>query len=37
MARIVLEHIRHRYGGASADESGYALKQLHHAWGDGGA
>jgi glycerol transport system ATP-binding protein len=37
MARIVLEHIRHRYGGASADESGYALKQLHHAWEDGGA
>jgi glycerol transport system ATP-binding protein len=36
MARIDLDHIRHAYGPARSDAD-YALKEVHHAFEDGGA
>ena len=37
MARIDLEHIRHSYLPNPSGSDDYALKEVHHAWRDGGA
>lgn len=37
MARIELDHIRHSYLANPQGEDDYALKEVHHAWQDGGA
>ncbi len=37
MARIELEHLRHSYLAEPKSDGDYALKEVHHAWEDGGA
>ncbi len=37
MARIDLDHIRHAYMPNPAGPDDYAVKEVHHAWRDGGA
>ncbi|WP_165223769.1 ABC transporter ATP-binding protein [Affinirhizobium pseudoryzae] len=37
MARINLNHIRHAYSAKAAAAGDYALKEVNHAWEDGGA
>ncbi|MBA3449163.1 MAG: ABC transporter ATP-binding protein [Pseudaminobacter sp.] len=37
MARIELNHIRHAYTSAPKSDADYALKEVHHAFEDGGA
>ncbi len=37
MARITLEHIRHAYGPNPQSPQDYALREVNHAWEDGGA
>lgn len=37
MARIDLHHIRHAYMPNPKSDADYALKEVHHAWQDGGA
>jgi glycerol transport system ATP-binding protein len=37
MARIDLDHIRHSYTARPRGGDDYALKEVHHAWEDGGA
>jgi glycerol transport system ATP-binding protein len=37
MARIDIDHIRHAYGPNPATPKDYALKEVHHTFGDGGA
>ena len=37
MARIDLNHIRHAYSANPKSDADYALKEVHHAWQDGGA
>ncbi|HWW48434.1 MAG TPA: ABC transporter ATP-binding protein [Xanthobacteraceae bacterium] len=37
MARIGLDHIRHSYVAAPKTDADYALKEVHHAFEDGGA
>lgn len=37
MARIDLDHIRHAYGPNPTSDSDYALREVHHAFEDGGA
>jgi glycerol transport system ATP-binding protein len=37
MARIDLDHIRHAYGANPKSDADYALKEVHHAFEDGGA
>ncbi|TIX31076.1 MAG: ATP-binding cassette domain-containing protein, partial [Mesorhizobium sp.] len=37
MARIDCNHIRHAYGPHPKSDKDYALKEVHHAFEDGGA
>ncbi len=37
MARIALDHVRHSYHARAASDDDYALKEVHHAFEDGGA